>query len=1011
MLALRLAAVLALAHTASSLAVVSLPHRTVAADDVRGVHIHWKLQIDGADGAADEVQQGWELRVQREGVVLQFASSPSSPDAFCTLHPNTAVLSRRGPLQYAVRVRATTGAWSSWSSSAVLHVGPGSSRASWGGPFPGAPAWLCTTTTSSDVRSSMLRADFTLTQPVSSLASATAYVIGLGTFGLLLNGAQVSNDRGGPGWTAWNKTLLYSTYDLLAERSLKDGLNGVGLRVGNGFYNVLEPGGGRYTKFVQTSLATRMALLMLELVYSDGSSFTFSTSTMGGAWTATDGGRMTFSHQYAGEDWSAALETPGWAEGGFDPTSNPLVPWTAAVDCSGLAPLGRLQPAAFDPVRVMRVLQPLNVTSPSPAPGVTLVDLGINFAGYPQINVSGVPPGATLRLWPSETLASSGIIDQSSGGTPMYWQYRTLNGSTNSDVSFAPDFGTYGFRWLAVEFVGNPTSSASSNGTVSVMRATYGANCSPSLRGDATSAVAAACNGQAACEYPVCTCGDNTCPAGGPPCLPDPAQNCAKDFSVEWSCSLDPPGVTRTTYLPPEADNSIAIVTCFPQPPPPPFPNVTGVVGHFTRSSVRTVGTFNCSDGWVNAIHAITLEAIEANLQSVNTDCPHRERLGWLETSWLLFPSIAYSFDISDLWAKIALDTVDSQTATGMVPDIAPEYTVFSGGFRDSPEWGSASIQNAAFLSSWYGNTAIVNATWDTATSYASYLLSKRDAASGLLTYGLGDWIPVVPSPAGVTGTAVLVQDLQALAVGAAALGQGAAAANYTALAGVVSAAYARAFSTGGSYPTQCAAGFALELNITATGERGAALAYIMSDASGRGNVTTAGEIGNRYVLRSLAAEPSGEGMAILWASLHRRTSPGYGWMLVRGETALAESWDDAPGDSHIHSMYGHIDEVLYAYVAGIRQVGGGSGWREVLLAPVHVEGLLWVNATFDSPRGLFASAYVASTTSDGRRSMELTLTVPAGVRATAVLPLSGARVALRAGRTTVLTDAESSRG
>jgi hypothetical protein len=109
--------------------------------------------------------------------------------------------------------------------------------------------------------------------------------------------------------------------------------------------------------------------------------------------------------------------------------------------------------------------------------------------------------------------------------------------------------------------------------------------------------------------------------------------------------------------------------------------------------------------------------------------------------------------------------------------------------------------------------------------------------------------------------------------------------------------------------------------------------------------------------------------------------------------------------------MYGHIDEVLYAYVAGIRQVGGGSGWREVLLAPVHVEGLLWVNPTFDSPRGLFASAYVASTTSDGRRSMELTLTVPAGVRATAVLPLSGARVALRAGRTTVLTDAESSRG
>jgi hypothetical protein len=26
------------------------------------------------------------------------------------------------------------------------------------------------------------------------------------------------------------------------------------------------------------------------------------------------------------------------------------------------------------------------------------------------------------------------------------------------------------------------------------------------------------------------------------------------------------------------------------------------------------------------------------------------------------------------------------------VPDIAPEVTVFSGGFRDSPEWGSSAI-------------------------------------------------------------------------------------------------------------------------------------------------------------------------------------------------------------------------------------------------------------------------------------------------------------------------------
>ena len=100
----------------------------------------------------------------------------------------------------------------------------------------------------------------------------------------------------------------------------------------------------------------------------------------------------------------------------------------------------------------------------------------------------------------------------------------------------------------------------------------------------------------------------------------------------------------------------------------------------------------------MNRIHNITVEAIEANLQHVLTDCPHRERLGWLEVSHLMAPSIAFNFDISRLWRKISLDTVDSQLADGMVPDIAPEYTVFSGGFRDSPEWGSALPLNPYWL-------------------------------------------------------------------------------------------------------------------------------------------------------------------------------------------------------------------------------------------------------------------------------------------------------------------------
>jgi hypothetical protein len=69
------------------------------------------------------------------------------------------------------------------------------------------------------------------------------------------------------------------------------------------------------------------------------------------------------------------------------------------------------------------------------------------------------------------------------------------------------------------------------------------------------------------------------------------------------------------------------------------------------------------------------------------------------------------------------------------------------------------------------------------------------------------------------------------------------------------------------------------------------------------------------------------------------------------------ESWTDAPGDSHIHAMYGHIDEVracnaartrspvscalcvatqfLYKYIGGIQPAGpAGDMWARVVFAP-----------------------------------------------------------------------------
>src|SRR6185369_4882500 len=101
---------------------------------------------------------------------------------------------------------------------------------------------------------------------------------------------------------------------------------------------------------------------------------------------------------------------------------------------------------------------------------------------------------------------------------------------------------------------------------------------------------------------------------------------------------------------------------------------------------------FECSSDLFNRIRKLVRWAQRSNMMTVLTDCPHREKLGWLEQYHLNGPAFRYEFDLGRLYAKTFTDMADAQTADGLIPNIAPEYTVFKGAFRDSPEWGATFI-------------------------------------------------------------------------------------------------------------------------------------------------------------------------------------------------------------------------------------------------------------------------------------------------------------------------------
>jgi alpha-L-rhamnosidase len=165
------------------------------------------------------------------------------------------------------------------------------------------------------------------------------------------------------------------------------------------------------------------------------------------------------------------------------------------------------------------------------------------------------------------------------------------------------------------------------------------------------------------------------------------------------------------------------------------LPAVKSIAGIVVQSSSEPVGEFECSNPLFNRIRALVRWAQRSNMMSVMTDCPQREKRGWLEEDHLNGPALRYEFDLAQLFTKMLNDIADSQLANGLVPTTAPEYTIFGTGarptnggiFGDSPEWGSAFILVPWQQYEFDGDLNLFRAHYDAMTNYLAYLRQPRD--------------------------------------------------------------------------------------------------------------------------------------------------------------------------------------------------------------------------------------------------------------------------------------------
>ena len=408
-----------------------------------------------------------------------------------------------------------------------------------------------------------------------------------------------------------------------------------------------------------------------------------------------------------------------------------------------------------------------------------------------------------------------------------------------------------------------------------------------------------------------------------------------------------------------------------------------------TRNASPAVGSFSCSDTLFNRIYELIKWAIKSNMASVTTDCPHREKLGWLEQTYLMGPSVHYNYDIHRLYDKMVDDMMDSQLDDGLVPDIAPEYVPFVGGFRDSPEWGSAAVIIPWQLYKWYGDEEPMERAWPMITKYLAYLDSKTK--DHLLYHGLGDWYDLGPkfpgaaqlTPKAVTATAIYYYDLMLASKMADMMGYEDEVKKVTAQAEKVREAFLNKFydketkvcATG----SQTAYAMPLYTGLIPEEDRDRVLQNLIDSISANDYALTAGDIGYHFLVRVLSESGHSD---VLYKMNNRDDRPGYGFQLKKGATALTESWAALTRVSNNHMMLGHLMEWFYNGLGGIYQEKNSAGYEKIVIAPKSVGTIDSVACRFDSPKGLIESVWKKDD-----NLFELQIEIPSGSVARVVLP------------------------
>lgn len=387
------------------------------------------------------------------------------------------------------------------------------------------------------------------------------------------------------------------------------------------------------------------------------------------------------------------------------------------------------------------------------------------------------------------------------------------------------------------------------------------------------------------------------------------------------------------------------------------------------RTSNDKSGYIRTSNERLNRINEMVEHSMESNMFGAFTDCPQIEKLGWIETSHLMFRSLAGTYDISSWMRKIIHDITDSQLdkeqaeyennePEGYVPAIIPEYQRIVGLHRD-PNWNGACIFTPWEYYMYYGDITILEKCYPTMKKYLKYLQSYiKDGV--LEDYAqMGEWGELNGNtPAVLVATCAYYRMLKIMESVARMLEDETEALEMKDMAEHTRNAFhsnpkcynsqTKSYGSG----SQSSYGYVLSVGLVPDERRLETVEKLVEVIRNNDYHLSSGEVGLKQVFLALAENGRND---VVYKMIMNKTAPSYGFFADMGLTTLPEYWNcdelwNGMVRSFNHAMMGHVKEWLTFYMLGVKPVE--SGFSKVKISPYMPEDIDRLEGKVSTPYG-----------------------------------------------------------